>query len=108
MAMSSERKVGGMLFLTKNLQTSNCNSRKDLLTQLSSCTQLSHVMLQAGMVTSGKGTGGDGQHSAEHAPVVCPGGQGAQQHPGLYQKQPSEQEHGGDLPFVFSSGEATY
>jgi len=48
-------------------------------------------MLQAwgrvtGNIPGGKGPWGVGQQPAEHEPAVCLGGQGVQQHPGLYEK----------------------
>ncbi|PKU45545.1 rna-directed dna polymerase from mobile element jockey-like [Limosa lapponica baueri] len=41
----------------------------------------------AGELPGRKGPGGVGRQQAEHEPAVCPGGQGGQHHPGLYQKQ---------------------
>ena len=50
-----------------------------------------HAMLQAwgrvsGKLPSRKGSWGAGRQPAEHEPVVCPGGQEDQRHPGLYQE----------------------
>jgi len=43
------------------------------------------VSHRAGKLRGGKGPGGVvGQHSAEHEPAVCPGGQEGQRHPGLH------------------------
>ena len=44
-----------------------------------------------------------GQQPAECEPAVCPGDQESQQHPGLYQKQCSQQEQGGDHPSVLGT-----
>ena len=40
----------------------------------------------AGRLCGRNGPGGVDQHSAEHEPAVCPGGQEGQRHPGLYQQ----------------------
>jgi len=49
---------------------------------------------------------GVSERLAEREPAVCPGGQGGQWHPGLYQKQPSTQEQGSDHSHVLSTGAA--
>ena len=62
------------------------------------------LVFQSGMR---KGSGGAVQCSADHEPAVCRGGQGGQQHPGLYQQQYSQQEQGGDsLPILSCGGAA--
>ena len=54
-------------------------------------SQQPHATLQAwggvaGKLPSGEGPWGAGRQPAEHEPVVCPGGQAGQQHPGLHQE----------------------
>lgn len=54
-------------------------------------SQQPHATLQAwrrvaGKLPGGEGPGGAGWQPAEHEPAACPGGQGGQQHPGLYQE----------------------
>lgn len=46
-----------------------------------------------------------GWRLAEHKPIVCPGGQEGQLHPGLYQKYCSQQDQRNYCPPVLSSSE---
>ncbi|GAB0178015.1 mitochondrial enolase superfamily member 1 [Grus japonensis] len=50
-----------------------------------------------------KGPGGAGLYLAEYELAVFPGGQGGQQHPGLYQKQCGQQDWGSDRPPVLGT-----
>jgi len=56
---------------------------------------------------SGKRSWGVGQQAADQEPVVCPGGQAGQRHPGLDQEWCGQQERGGDRAPVLGTGEAT-
>ena len=75
-------------------------------------SQQAHATVQtwgrvAGKLPGAKGSGGVGHQWTEHEPVLCSGDQKGQQHPGLYKKQHSQQEQGGDRTPVLSSRGAT-
>ena len=59
----------------------------------------------AGRLCGGNRSGDVGRCLAEREPAVCTGSQEGQWHSGLYQKQHSQQEQGGDGPPVLTSGE---
>jgi len=60
---------------------------------------------EAGRLSGGNEPGGAGQHSAEHEPAVCPGGQEGQRHPGCVSNSAASRQ-GGDRPAALSPGEA--
>lgn len=60
-----------------------------------------------GKQLAGEGSGSTSQQLAEHELAVCSGGHTEQGHPGLYQKQHSQQEQGSVHLPVLSSDEAT-